>query len=175
MTKLTFNNQTRNENDSSVIKNLQRKGWQIVVPPSSPVVPEYDYNTQKLVFNNETKEYSVVDLSEEELQERSDIQAQMDAQLLASQQRQAINDQIDLGYNVEPEGFILGLAESDRIAFTQMLTLVQEALSLGMISNDTQQTIMDNTGTKQIVTTLRFRQIMLGYGFYYKQLWDQLI
>lgn len=172
MTKLTFNNQIRNETDSSIIANLQRKGWQVIIPS---VMPEYDYNTQKLVFNNETKEYSVVDLSAEELQERADMQAQMDAQTLASQQQQAIYNQIENGYTVDPEGFVLGLAESDRNAFTQMLTLIQEALVLGLITNDSDQTISDKSGQKHTITTLRFRQIMVQYGLYYKALWDQLI
>ena len=171
MPQLTLNNLTRFETDESVIENLQRKGWTLIVPP---VVPEYDWNTQKLIQDNETKEYSVVDLSPEELQERVDLQAQMDAQILESQQRQAIYDQIDAGYLVEPEGFTLGLTESDRNAFTQMLTLTKEALELGLITNDTPQTIADKSGQKHQITTLRFRQIMVAYGFYYKSLWDQL-
>ena len=171
MPQLTLNNLTRFETDESVIENLQRKGWTLIVPP---VVPEYDWNTQKLIQDNETKEYSVVDLSPEELQERVDLQAQMDAQILESQQIQAIHDQISAGYTVDPEGFILGLAESDRNAFTQMLTLTQEALSLGMVNNDTDQVIADKSGGKHTITTLRFRQIMVAYGFYYKTLWDQL-
>lgn len=79
------------------------------------------------------------------------------------------------GFLVEPENFTLGLSEIDRLAFTQMLTLVQEALSLGMIDNDSIQTISDKSGQKHTITTLRFRQIMVQYGLYYKALWDQLI
>lgn len=171
MIQLTFNDLTRYETDESVIENLQRKGWTLIIPP---VVPEYDWNTQKLIQDNETKEYSVVDLSPEELQERADAQALMDAQVLASQQIQAIRDQINAGYTVDPEGFILGLSDADRGAFTQMLALIKEALDLGLISNDTMQTIADKSGQKHQITTLRFRQIMVAYGFYYKTLWDQM-
>ena len=174
MPQLTLNNLTRFETDESVIANLQRKGWTLIVPPVSPVVPEYDWNTQKLIQDNETKEYSVVDLSPEELQEQADAQTLMDDQILESQQRQAIYDQIDAGYLVEPEGFTLGLTESDRNAFTQMLTLTKEALDLGLITNDTPQTIADKNSVKHSITTLRFRQIMVAYGLYYKMLWDQL-
>lgn len=174
MPQLTLNNQTRFETDESVIENLQRKGWTLIIPPVSPVIPEYDWNTQKLIQDNETKEYSVVDLSPEELQERADAQALMDAQILASQQIQAIHDQISAGYTVEPEGFILGLTESDRNAFTQMLALTKEALDLGLITNDTPQIIADINGETHTVLTLRFRQIMVQYGFYYKGLWDAL-
>jgi hypothetical protein len=171
MMKLTFNNLTRTETNQLVIGNLQRKGWTVVV---SPTIPEYDLDTQKLIEDNLTKEYSVVDLSPEELQEQADAQALIDAQILESQQRQAIYDQIDAGYLVEPEGFTLGLTESDRNAFTQMLTLTQEALSLGMVDNDTNQTIADKSGVKHSITTLRFRQIMIGYGMYFKGLWDSI-
>jgi hypothetical protein len=171
MPQLIFNNQTRTETDQSVIDNLQRKGWSLIIPP---IIPEYNPETEKLIYNNETKQYSVADLSPEELQERENMQTQMEAQALLSQQIQAINSQINEGYAVNPEGFVLGLAESDRNAFTQMLTLVQEALSLGLISNDTSQVIADKSGAKHSITTLRFRQIMLGYGMYYKGLWDQL-
>lgn len=169
--KLTFNNLTRTETNQLVIDNLQRKGWTVVV---SPTIPEYDLDTQKLIKDNLTNEYSVVDLSPEELQEQADAQTLMDDQILESQQRQAIYDQIDAGYLVEPEGFTLGLTESDRNAFTQMLTLTKEALELGLITNDTPQTIADKSGQKHQITTLRFRQIMVAYGFYYKSLWDQL-
>lgn len=171
MIQLTFNDLTRYETDESVIENLQRKGWTLIIPP---VVPEYDWNTQKLIQDNETKEYSVVDLSSEELQERADAQALMDAQILASQQIQAIHDQIATGYTVEPENFVLGLSDADRGAFTQMLALTKEALDLGLMTNDTVQTIADKSGQKHQLTTLRFRQIMVAYGMFYKGLWDQL-
>lgn len=171
MSKLSFNNQTRIETDQSIIDNLQRKGWTLIIPP---VVPECDWNTQKLIQDSETNEYSVVELSAEELQERADAQALMNAQILASQQIQAIHDQISAGYTVEPEGFILGLSDADRNAFAQMLALTKEALDLSLITNDTPQTIVDKGGQKHQITILRFRQIMVAYGFYYKTLWDQL-
>lgn len=77
-------------------------------------------------------------------------------------------------FDVQPENIKLGLNESDRVAFTQMLVLVKEALDLNLIDNNTIQTIADIDGVKHSVTTLRFRQIMVEYGFYYKNLWDQL-
>lgn len=171
MPQLTLNNLTRFETDESVIENLQRKGWILIIPP---VVPEYDWNTQKLIQDSETKEYSIVDLSSEEIQERVDAQALMDAQILTSQQIQAIHDQISAGYTVEPENFTLGLSDADRGAFTQMLALTKEALDLEIITNDTPQTISDKGGQKHTISTLRFRQIMVQYGMYYKGLWDQL-
>lgn len=74
---------------------------------------------------------------------------------------------------VQPEGFFLGLEDNDRAAFSQMLSLVKEALDLGLITNETPQIIADKNGQKHQISTLRFRQIMVQYGFYYKSLWDQ--
>jgi len=78
------------------------------------------------------------------------------------------------GFLVAPENIILGLKETDRMVFSQMLTLVKEALDLGLITNETLQTISDINGQKIQLTTLRFRQVMVTYGFYFKGLWDKL-
>lgn len=85
-----------------------------------------------------------------------------------------LNKAIDGGFKVEPENFILALCDNDRLMFTQMLSLVKEALDLGLITNETSQTISDKFGQKHELTTLRFRQIMVQYGMYYKGLWGQL-
>ena len=77
------------------------------------------------------------------------------------------------GYNVQPENITLGLSENDRNSFSQMLSLVKEALDLGLITNDSPQIISDINGEKHQISTLRFRQIMVQYSFYYKNLWDQ--
>lgn len=179
MTKLTLGDQVRHETDVEIIQTLQRKGWEVFVPKERPAIPDYDADTQKVEYDKDANTYSVVQLSEEELQQvaanKVDIaeqEALMVEQQAAAEARQAVLDQIAAGYDVDPEGFTLGLEDSDRNAFTQMLTLVQEAKALGLIDDTTPQTITDNTGTKQTVTTLRFRQIMVGYGFYYKTLWD---
>lgn len=84
------------------------------------------------------------------------------------------NNPIKNGYVVNPEGFILGLEDEDRILFNQMISLIREALDLGLITNDTPQIITDINGKDISLTTLRFRQIMVGYGMYYKSLWDQM-
>ncbi|GAA5137359.1 hypothetical protein GCM10023213_13920 [Prosthecobacter algae] len=80
---------------------------------------------------------------------------------------------LQAGYLVQPEGFTLSLADRDRLQFTQMLALVREALDLGLISNTTPQKIADSEGNLHEISTLRFRQIMVGYGFCYKTAWDQ--
>jgi hypothetical protein len=89
-------------------------------------------------------------------------------------EQNSIETKINNGFFVESEGFTLGLLEGDRLMLSQMLALVKEALDLGLITNETSQTISDKFGQKHEITTLRFRQIMVQYGMYYKGLWDQL-
>jgi hypothetical protein len=87
---------------------------------------------------------------------------------------QLFNKKVAEGFLVEPENFTIGLDENDRAAFSQMLSLVKEALDLGLITNETPQTISDKSGQKHQLATLRFRQVMVAYGFYFKGLWDEL-
>jgi hypothetical protein len=153
MTKLTYADQIREEFDDNIINTLVRKGWVIIPTTIAP---------------------PAVEMTAEEIQNSLDFE---NAVLLSEQKaaaRKIITDQIDAGYDVQPEDFVLGLSEYDRTAFTQMLLLVREALDLGLISNSDSQTISDKTGEKHSLTTERFRQIMVSYGLFYKSLWDQL-
>lgn len=153
MTKLTYADQIREEFDDNIINTLVRKGWVIIPTTIAP---------------------PAVEMTAEEIQNSLDFE---NAVLLSEQKaaaRKIITDQIDAGYDVQPEDFVLGLSEYDRTAFTQMLLLVREALDLGLISNSDSQTISDKTGEKYLLTTERFRQIMVSYGLFYKSLWDQL-
>lgn len=81
-------------------------------------------------------------------------------------------DPLEAGYTVQPEGFTLAIKDADRAAFTSLLVLVQEAQIQGVITDETPQSISDKDGVRHEVTTLRFRQIMLGYGQHFKTLWD---
>lgn len=149
MTYLTNNSQLRSETDALFISNLIRKGWTEIFAPS------YDPQTQQIEFNSQTGQFDVVDIPEDQLKQQS------------------FQNAISQGFLVQPENFVLALADGDRSAFSQMLALVKEALDLNLIDNNTIQTIADINGVKHSVTTLRFRQIMVEYGFYYKNLWDQ--
>lgn len=153
MTKLTYADQIREEFDNNIINTLIRKGWVIIPAPIAPPAVEM---TAEEIQNSEAFEAAVL-LSEQK-----------------AAARKIITDQIDAGYDVQPEDFVLGLSEYDRAAFTQMLLLVREALDLGLIANHNMQTISDKTGEKHSLTTERFRQIMVSYGLFYKSLWDQL-
>lgn len=81
---------------------------------------------------------------------------------------------IAAGYLVDPEGFTLALGAEDRAQFAQLLALVREALDLGLITSTTPQSIKAKDGVLHEVTTDRLRQILVGYGFHYKTLWDAL-
>jgi hypothetical protein len=69
-------------------------------------------------------------------------------------------------------GFTLALGEADRNAFTQMLVLVNTALGVGAITQETPQTIADIDGVTHTVTTEQFIMLMLGYGQHYMELWS---
>lgn len=166
MVTLTFNNLTRKETDQAVIANLLRKGWIDATPPEKPALPEqpeYDSSIEYLQYSAETNSYSKIPYTEEELTNAG-----------LRNRRENLMRSMNSGFLVQPENFILGLSDADRGAFTQMLSLVKEALDLGVITNDTPQIIADINGETHTVLTLRFRQIMVQYGLYYKGLWDAL-
>ena len=166
MTILTYNNLTRKETDQAVIANLLRKGWIDATPPEKPAPPEqpeYDSSIEYLHYNAETNFYSKIPYTEEEL-----------ANIDSMNRRENLMRSMNSGFLVQPENFILGLSDADRGAFTQMLSLVKEALDFELITNDTPQMIADINGQKHQINTLRFRQIMVQYGLYYKNLWDSL-
>lgn len=164
MTKLIFNGQIRTETDESIINNLQRKGWVIFTEPE---IPEYDKLSEKILFNDKTNQYDIIELSTSE-------KGEITSKNLEEKQKKDIDNKIISGYKVLPEDFTLGLQDNDRNLFTQMISLIREALDLGLITNDTNQVITDINNQEVTLSTLRFRQIMVGYGMYYKSLWDQM-
>lgn len=144
-----FNTSTQYIVSKQIIDSVSKqviRSWEI------KDIPLYNPETQKIYFDTMIGEYIVSQKTKQEI----------------------LQEKIAEGYNVSPENFTLALGDVDRSAFTQMLSLVKEALDLGLIDNTTPQIIADLHGNKHEVTTLRFRQIMVGYGLYYKALWDNL-
>ena len=80
---------------------------------------------------------------------------------------------IEQGYNIPNTPYYLGLDDADRAQFQGMLLLVNEALSLGLITTASMQSIVDKNNNVIPMSVLDFKQLMVGYGFYYKTLWDQ--
>lgn len=76
------------------------------------------------------------------------------------------------GYNVNPEGFTLALDAKSIADFTGLMTLLNEALDMGIIAENSPISIRDINGTPRFNTVARTKQILVGYGLYYKQLFD---
>ena len=136
----------------------------------------------KLVYKEEIRYESDIDIIQTLLRKGWQIveepityEYDNDPIMLAREEaRKIVLDKIALGYSVLPENFVLGYEEQDRSAFTQMTVLIREALNKNLIDNNTPQTIKDINGTMHTVITDRYLDIIIGYGLYYKQLWDQL-
>jgi len=174
-TSLKYGDMTRVESEEHIITSLIRKGWTIIPEPEPPpTLPIIDHNTHKAIYDAASNTYSVIELSNAEKQAIEDMQNNMLLLQQKSDAKRAITDQINNGYSVQPEDFILGLSETDRTAFTQLLLLVREAIDLGLITNADSQVISDKSGVSHSITVGRFRQIMVAYGVFYKGLWDQL-
>lgn len=85
----------------------------------------------------------------------------------------AFNTAIAKGYNTSL-GFVLPLEDSSRNDFTQLVVLVSTALQTGAITPEAPQTFNDIEGKIHTLPANQFLQMMLGYGTYYKGLWDAL-
>ena len=66
-------------------------------------------------------------------------------------------------------GVTLRAADSDRTAFTQLLTMLNEAERLGMLPPTT--TIADRDGTPHAMPTEQVRARLVEYGGIYQSLW----
>ena len=76
------------------------------------------------------------------------------------------------GYPIPNTSYSLALGEEDRLQFASMLTLINELLYAGHITIDTPQTIKDKNDNIVTLTTEEFKSTMIGYGMYYKTIWN---
>lgn len=136
---------------------VTKLGWRWL-PVNSVNPPEFNSDTHKLFLD-----YSCIENVVNETWG-----------LISLTSGEIYSKKISNGFFVGPEGFTLRLEKEDRDAFTSMVVLIQLGLSLGLISNSTEQTIKDANEEYQTVTTARFIEIMLQYGSYYKSLWDNI-
>ncbi len=79
---------------------------------------------------------------------------------------------IQAGYPIPNSPYILALEDKDRVQFSGMLVLVNELLSAGYITPSTSQSIRDQSDNIVNLTTAEFKSLMLGYGIYYKTVWN---
>ena len=131
---LTNNSQLRTETDALIISNLLRKGWIEIFAPS------YNPQTQQIEFDSQTSQFIVVDIPEDSIKQQNFANA------------------VSQGFLVQPENFILGLQESDRSSFSQMLSLVKEALR--ELFHDK----YDLENTDKILKKIRDNKIIIKYN-----------
>ena len=85
----------------------------------------------------------------------------------------AFNAAIAKGFDTKL-GFTLPLEDAGRNDFTQLVVLVSTALQAGAITPDAPQSFTDIEGKVRTLPTSQLLQVMLGYGSYYKGLWNAL-
>lgn len=168
MAKLKYNSDIRLETDPDIISNLLRKGW-ILFPNEI----EYNKSTEKLLYDDINNVYFVIPLSDEELQNIADRERERISLENINKKIADFQLAISQGYTVLPENFILSLDDNSRNLFTQMLVLLQQAMQLNIINGDNIQSITDTNNIAHTLTVNRFIEIMISYGFFYKNLWDE--
>lgn len=82
------------------------------------------------------------------------------------------NNAINTGYNIPSSPYYLGLEDADRAQFSGMLSLLNEALEAGYVTTASSVSIRDKEYNVVPLTVGSFKGLMIGYGFYYKTLWD---
>ncbi|RYD62456.1 MAG: hypothetical protein EOP83_14540 [Verrucomicrobiaceae bacterium] len=74
---------------------------------------------------------------------------------------------------ISVDGITLRAADSDRTAFTQLLTMLNEAERLEMLPATT--TIADRDGIAHELPTAQVRAMLVQYGGIYQSLWVQKV
>ena len=82
------------------------------------------------------------------------------------------NQKVKIGYNIPATPYYLGLDMSDRVQFSGMLSLLNEALQFGYVTTASMTMIRDKNYNDIPMSVIGFKQLMLGYGMYYKSIWD---
>jgi len=86
----------------------------------------------------------------------------------------AFDSAVAIGYNIPSTSIYLKMGAEDRIAWNQLLSLLNELLSIGQITLDDKIKIVDVKGEMHEVSVKETKQILAGLGFYYYQLWTTL-
>lgn len=132
-----------------------------------PITGSLQKISSSITLNAENKtcltEYFSVDMTPEDIaaKNKKDKQTQFDL---------AISN----GYNIPNTSICLKMSSEDRIAWNQLLSLLNELLNINQITVDTLITIADKNGVAHEVTVAVAKQAIVGLGFYYYQLWTQL-
>lgn len=108
-------------------------------------------------------DYFAVDMTPDEIAARKKQEKQL-----------AFDSTIAIGYNIPSTSIYLKMGSEDRIAWNQLLSLLNELLSVDQITLDDKIKIIDVKGEMHEVSVREAKQILAGLGFYYYQLWTQL-
>ncbi len=81
----------------------------------------------------------------------------------------ALND----GWTDDVTGVKLKTTKHAQEMFTGLVTMLQEGISLGLITNDTEQVIWNYDNEPVTLTVLQIRQILFRYGMHCKSFFDE--
>jgi hypothetical protein len=138
-----------------------------------PPNPSYDVTTQKLDFSSFyadlpsllwTRNKTIVDKTPEEIAEYEEEQQRLQKEL-------EFETAVNAGYAVPNSSLILGINDSDRILWNQLLTLLNQQLESGQITTSTNITISDINDVQHQVTVAEAKDAIGGLGMYYYGLW----
>lgn len=101
--------------------------------------------------------------------EREDVEASLPDPSSYEVFEQKVSD----GFPIPNTPYALALHDGDRAQFSSMLMLIRELLDAGYITGQTSQSIKDKDDNIVNMTTDEFRQLMIGYGIYYKTIWNE--
>lgn len=87
-------------------------------------------------------------------------------------QLEVVSAALDAGFLVMPDNFRLFMGKADLNTFNAQLSQLREEEALGNITPASTCPVQDMNKVVHYVTVARFREIMIGYGRYYSQLWQ---
>lgn len=140
-----------------------------------PPYPQFNPATQKIEFSNYyadinnllwTRNINVVDKTQAEIEKEQ-------LEELERQKEKTYQDAINIGYQIPNTDIYLGLTDKDRSAWNQLLTLINELLSIGQINLSTELSIADKNGLSHVFPVSQIKQILASLGLYYYQIWSQ--
>lgn len=79
---------------------------------------------------------------------------------------------LDNGFTDPVLGVKLKTTKHAQEMFTALITMLQEGISLGLITNDTLQVIWDYNDQPQELSVLQIRQMLFRYGMHCKTFFD---
>lgn len=138
-----------------------------------PVMPTYDSKTQNIEYSSYfadipnllwTRTISVVSKSQTEIDE-------IHRQDLINKKITEFDKKVNIGYQIPDTNIYLKIDDQSRIAWNQLTTLLNEMISLGQLTPDTELQIADKNDELHFFTVQQIKSILAGLGYYYYTLW----